>query len=47
MTFDVSLSAPAGQTVTVTWATADGTATAPDDAQGYALLKRLGMPFRD
>ncbi len=21
--------------------------TAPDDAQGYALLKRLGMPFRD
>lgn len=21
--------------------------SAPDDAQGYALLKRLGMPFRD
>jgi len=21
--------------------------TAPDDAQGYALLKRMGMPFRD
>ncbi|KAB8142166.1 50S ribosomal protein L5 [Chloroflexia bacterium SDU3-3] len=21
--------------------------TSPDDAQGYALLKRLGMPFRD
>jgi large subunit ribosomal protein L5 len=21
--------------------------TAPDDAQGYALLKRIGMPFRD
>jgi FMN phosphatase YigB (HAD superfamily) len=21
--------------------------TAPDDEQGYALLKRLGMPFRD
>lgn len=21
--------------------------TAPDDAQGYALLKRFGMPFRD
>lgn len=21
--------------------------TAPDDSQGYALLKRLGMPFRD
>jgi large subunit ribosomal protein L5 len=21
--------------------------TAPDDTQGYALLKRLGMPFRD
>jgi large subunit ribosomal protein L5 len=21
--------------------------TAPDDGQGYALLKRLGMPFRD
>lgn len=21
--------------------------TAPDDAQGYGLLKRLGMPFRD
>jgi len=21
--------------------------TARDDAQGYALLKRLGMPFRD
>ena len=24
-----------------------GGTTAPDDAQGYALLKRLGMPFRD
>lgn len=31
MTFTATLSAASGQTVTIGWATADGTATAPSD----------------
>ncbi len=42
LTFDVGLSVASGQTVTVDWATADGTATAPSDyTAGNGILTFL------
>ncbi len=45
MTFAVTLSAPSGQIVTVAWATANGTATAPGDytAAGGTLVFNPGI----